>query len=382
VVAAVCLATVGACLLVFAWGRYRYEHVVLSEASVKGVVSKIGARMDGRVSHIHVEVGQAVARNQVLLQLDDSHLRAAADRELAEWQRLSKELECEKLSIEQDRRELSAASERYLGVRKAAVGEWEARRSHAAAVEKQFQRTAELVKTGIAAPSEMDAVTGERERTQGLTRSAQGAVEAAESGYQEAMAELEGLKVREARLGVLEAQVQAAAARLAEARANLEATVIRAPEAGRVLERIVEVGGSAKVGEPLLALWLGRAWVEGWVEEKHLGKFQVGHRAEVALAAWPEKKLAGRVESIGFVTDKQLQPAPVPATLHALVRRPAMVPVRIALEEEEDRVRLGLSAVVGIRKQGDSAMAGRPGLAARGLPDASAAAGHKDFSVR
>jgi multidrug resistance efflux pump len=280
-------------------------------------------------------------------------------------------LQCERLAIEQERRRLSAESERVNGARKAARGELEARRSHASTAVKQYARVAALIQSGIAAQSEMDVASGERDRSQALVQAALGEVEAAESAYQKAMTELEGLRVRETRLGVLESQVRVAEARVAEARANVDATLIRAPQSGRVLERIVEVGGSAKVGEPMIALWIGKPWVEGWAAESDLPKIQVGHRAEVALEAFPEKKLAGRVEFVGWMTDKQLQPAAVPATLHALRRPPAMVPVRIALEEEDGRVRLGLSAVVGIRKDSAPATAGRPWLAARGNKDFS-----------
>ena len=47
--------------------------------------------------------------------------------------------------------------------------------------------------------------------------------------------------------------IDAAKAQVAGAEANLEASVNRAPDDGRVLERIVEVGGSAKVGEPMIS---------------------------------------------------------------------------------------------------------------------------------
>jgi membrane fusion protein (multidrug efflux system) len=303
--------------------------------------------------------------------LDDSHLRAVLDKEQAEAERLTRDIQCEKLAIEHERRKLSVETERVNGVRRAAVAELEAQKGNWTAVEKQYNRVAALIKSGIAAQSEMDQITGERDKSAAWVKASLGTVDAAESHYQRAMTELEGLRVREVHLGVLEAQLREAEAEVAEARANLDATVLRAPDDGRVLERIVEVGGSAKVGEPMISLWIGPAWVEAWADEKHLGRLKVGSRAEIALEAFPEKKLAGRVQSIGFVTDKQLQPAPVPATLHALVRQNAMVPVRITLEEEDTRVRLGLSAVVGIRKEADTAEAGRHWLVSRWFKDFS-----------
>jgi membrane fusion protein (multidrug efflux system) len=165
--------------------------------------------------------------------------------------------------------------------------------------------------------------------------------------------------VREARLEVLESQVAVAQARIAAAEAELEATVIRAPEAGRILERIVEVGGSAKVGEPMISMWFGCAWVEAWADERDLHKFRVGSPVDVSLDASPRSKLAGRVEAIGLVTDKQLQPNAVPNTLHSFVRQNAMVPLRIALEQDNFELQLGLSVLVGIKKDATKADAAR-----------------------
>jgi len=85
-------------------------------------------------------------------------------------------------------------------------------------------------------------------------------------------------------------------------------------------------------------------------DERALRKFRVGSAVEISRDASPSHKLAGRVEAIGLECDKQLQPAPFPATLHSFVRQNAMVPVRITLEEENPNVQLGLSAMVGIRK--------------------------------
>jgi len=110
------------------------------------------------------------------------------------------------------------------------------------------------------------------------------------------------------------------------------------------------VGGSAKVGEPMISLWIGKAWVEAWADERDLHKIQPGSPVDISFDASPNRKLSGRVESIGLVTDKQLAPTLVPSTLHAFMRQSAMVPIRISLDDENPPVQLGLSVLVGIRK--------------------------------
>jgi len=96
-----------------------------------------------------------------------------------------------------------------------------------------------------------------------------------------------------------------------------------------------------------------------------LRKFRIGSPADISLDACAKGKLSGKVEAIGLVTDKELQPAPVPATLHAFIRQNAMVPVRIALEADNPGVQLGLSAVVGIQKESASSDANVPTVLGR-----------------
>jgi membrane fusion protein (multidrug efflux system) len=350
VTALVLLLTVAALAVGIPWGRYRYNHIVVSEAVVKGTVTKIGARIEGRVKSIEVEAGQRVSKGEVLLRLEDTHLRAALERTRGELECATRDYSSEKMGIEQSRRKLSLESERANALRSKAGGELDAQKSTLAKLENDYNRYTDLLKKGAASVAEMDKVTGDRDKARGLVDAASGVVEAAESNYQKALNELDGLRVRESRLGVLDSQISVARAKVAAAEADVEATMIKAPEDGRVLERIVGLGGSAKVGEPLISLWLGRPWIEAWTDERDLRKIKIGSPVDISLDASPRRRLTGRVEAIGLATDKQIQPAAVPSTLHAFVRPNAMVPLRIALEEDSSRMQLGLSVLVGIRK--------------------------------
>jgi multidrug resistance efflux pump len=343
---------------------------------VRGVVTKIGSRIDGRVKSVEVEPGRHVVKGQVLLRLEDSHLQAALDRARGELQSALRELGSEKLGIEQDRRRLTAEIERAKAQVKKAKGELEAQKGSLVRLEKQFERIESLVKTGAAAIAELDKVTGDRDKALGMVNAAGAVLEAAESFHERSVIELDGLKVRENRFGVLEARVAIAQAQVATAASDLDATVIKAPEDGRVLEMIVNVGGSAKVGEPIIALWIGKAWIEAWADERDLHRIQVQNPVDISFDSIPDRTVAGRVESIGFVTDKQLQPATVPSTLHAFVRQNAMVPIRIALEDENPPVQLGLSVLVGIRKspeKSEAVTARRPKASPAWMPSIKSA---------
>ena len=359
------LAIVG---IAIPWAAYRFKHIVVSQAVVKGAVTRVGSRIEGRIKSIEVQAGQHVSKGQVLLRLDDGHFLAEVERARAQLQSATGDLGSEKLGIEQARRRLTLEIKRVQGVRTAAAGALQAEKRNLERLQTQYERIAKVITNGAAAPSAMDRAAGDRDRSQALIQSAQGTLDAAESSYEKAQNELEGVAVRESRLGVLNSQIAAARALLAAAESDLDAIVLRAPEEGRVLERIVEEGGSAKVGEPMLSLWIGPAWVEAWTDERDLRKFKIGSSVEISLDASPSHKLSGRVEAIGLESDKQLQPAAVPATLHAFVRLNAMVPVRIAFDEENSQIQLGLSAVVGIKREATVMEVAHPRLAQPSSP--------------
>jgi membrane fusion protein (multidrug efflux system) len=350
VICTVLLLTIAAVAIAVPWASYRFKNIVLREAAVRGAVTKIGARIDGRIKSIEVAPGERVTKGQVLLRMEDSHLRAALERARGDLKSAKLELENEKLSIAQVRRRLNFEIERSKSGIKKAQSELAAQKSNLEKVEKQYDRTSVLVKTGAAAVAELDRITADRDRAMAYVNSDLAVLEVAETNHERARNELEGLLIRENRLGVLEAQISVAEAKVAMAEADMESAIVSAPEDGRVLERIVNVGGSAKVGEPILSLWIGKAWVEAWADERDLHKIHVGKPVDISFDASPDRKLTGRVESIGLVTDKQLQPALVPSSLHAFTRQSAMVPIRIALDDENPPVQLGLSVLVGIRK--------------------------------
>jgi multidrug efflux system membrane fusion protein len=351
----VALATLLALALIVPWIHYRVNNIVLREAAVRGAVTKVGARIDGRIKSVEVAPGQLVSEGQILLRMEDTHLRAALERARGEMQSALQELDSEKLSIKQARRRLALEVSRADASRKKAAAELEAQKSALGKLEKQHARINALVGSGAVAVADLDRITGDRDKAKSMVMADAAVLEASESNYQKALSDVEAVEVRENRLGVLEAQVSVARARVAAAEADMDSAIVKAPEAGRVLECIVNVGGSAKVGEPMLSLWIGKAWVEAWADERDIRNIKMQSAADISLDSDPSQKLTGHVESIGFVTDKQMQPAAVPTTLHSFMRQNAMVPVRIALDDETPPLQLGLSVLVGIRKGADAA---------------------------
>jgi membrane fusion protein (multidrug efflux system) len=336
------------------WGYYRYGHVVCHDSFVKGFVPQVGARIDGQVVRLEVEAGQAVRKGDVLARLEDSHLQAAAAQARAELQRALRDLEAGQLALDQSRRELTAQVDHAKAEFELASAQLEREESLWTLSQKEYTRMLQLVQRRANSLSDLDKASAEQEAASSAVTAAQARKRAAAAMAQAAHLALEGLRVQAARLQVQDAQVELARSALRVAEAELDATVIRAPEDGWVVRRIMEPGASVKVGQPILALWIGgRLWVEAWIDETDLGKIRVGSQATVKLDAYPSTLLPGHVESIGALTDTELQGAVVSPTLHSFYRPTPKVPVRIVLDHPDARLRPGLSAVVSIPKTGN-----------------------------
>lgn len=346
----VLLTTVVGLIIGGSWLTYRYRHVVIQDATVKGRVARIGARIDGQVIQVEAQPGQRVARGEVLVRLQDQHLQAAVRRAQTGLQSASRRYQSERLAIDQERRRLELEVERCESVYRSAAGELESNVSLHESLGKEHDRISTLVVTGAVSASEMDKIQGDRNSARAVVKTHEANLATAEVRCRAARVEIEGLKVREASLEVMASEVEAARDGVAAAEADLAATVIRAPDDGWVIERIVEPGGSAKVGEPMISMWVGQPWIEAWADEDKLSRIGIGSTVDVSIAALPDEKFTGRVEGFGVLTDKEIPATAVPSSLHSFFPKKAMVPIRIGLPDGLTRLQPGLSAIVGIRR--------------------------------
>jgi membrane fusion protein (multidrug efflux system) len=343
------VATLLGLITVASWGIYRLRHTVVNNATVKGRVHKIGARIDGQIQSVEVQPGERVAKGQVLIRLVDDHVQAALREAQAELTAAQKRVTAERLAIEHERRRLALEVERCEALSKALSSD------HAAAVstrekwDNEYERIITLVKSKVASASESDSIKAERDSARAVVDAAAAHLAAAQSNCRLALLQIEGLRVREANWDVMAAEEELARQHVSAHEADVAATVIRAPEDGWVASRIVEAGGSAKIGEPMLSVWLGTPWVEAWVDERKLANIKIGSAVDVKLTAFSAHKLAGRVEAIGVLADKELQGTAVPASLNSFFTDHALVPIRITVPSDEVRLQPGLTALVGIR---------------------------------
>ena len=345
------LALVAVFVPVVMWVNYRLTHVITRNAQVKGTITHVGAQLDGVVASVEIDNGQQVKAGQILARFEDLQLQANYARAKSRLAKATRELEVEKLAIEQEGRRLSGRVSETQARTDAARAQVEAAKSQADDARAKLELRQTLAKNGMIAPEELRGAETASRTANALTQTAQADRSAAEATRELAVVESEGLEVRRRHLQVIQAEIAALEAELSFAEAERKAAVIRAPADGWVVRRIAEAGASVVVGQPIAALWIGNdVWVEAWVTEDDLAHVTVGNPVRVSVKPYPQKVFKGTVESVARSTDFELPDMAVPEPRAARMRNTPVVCVRVKLDQP-DGLFPGLSAVVGIRKR-------------------------------
>ena len=206
--------------------------------------ANISPRIGGRVAQIFVEDGSIVKAGQVIAILEDADYKAQV------------------MQAEADARSAEAREKR------AEVDLQDAQRA--------YDREQIVQQKGASTPAALDAATAR-------------------------------LGTAKAQLGAAKADVGAARARVEVARVNLENCYVRAPFAGRITQKLADVGeivfgavgagGGGPGGIASLADFT-TLQVEADVSESQVAKLKSGTPAEIALDAFPEKRFKGKVAEV------------------------------------------------------------------------------------
>ena len=186
-------------------------------------------------------------------------------------------------------------------------------------------------------------------------RTADARVEQARAQAIQAEALTQEVRVREAERDLAQAQLKEAEVSLSLAQLNLDDTAIRAPVAGLVSKKNVEVGQVVQPGQPLLAVVpLHDVWVLANFKETQLRRVRAGMRVEIVVEGDPDHPYTGRVDSISAGTGSRFSLLPPENATGNWVKVVQRVPVKIVLDPQQSgdvhhSLRAGMSAFVTIR---------------------------------
>lgn len=336
-------------VLAAAWGLWYFlaeaGRVSTDNAYVGADTAQVTPLVAGPVAEVRVANTQTVRKGEILVTLDPADARiAVAEAESALAQAIQR--------YNQARANVGAAAGRATA-RSSEIAQARARLTDA---EAAFERTRiELARREALAAS--GAVSGD-ELTAARTafQSARAARELAQAGVASAEA------TRAAAGGELDASealvtgttrdtapdVVAARARLAQARLNLERTIIRAPILGVVTNKQVQIGQRLAAGTPIMTIVpMDATFVDANFKEDQLAKVRPGQVVELTSDFYGgDVVYHGRVVGFAGGTGAAFALIPAQNATGNWIKVVQRLPVRIALDPKELRahpLRVGLS---------------------------------------
>jgi membrane fusion protein (multidrug efflux system) len=211
----------------------------------------------------------------------------------------------------------------------------------AVAASDAARAAADAAKSDVAAAETAVAVAEHR------TAQAKATAAQAQAGLQSARTGPQQLQVTKARAAGAEARVKQAQAALEQAELNLSRTTIKAPSAGIVSRKTIEVGQVVQAGQPLMALvTLADVWVVANFKETQLRDMRVGQPANVEVDALGGREFKGHVDSLAAATGAKFSLLPPENATGNYVKVVQRVPVKIVFEPGQDpdhRLRPGMS---------------------------------------
>jgi membrane fusion protein (multidrug efflux system) len=348
------------------------------DAQIEGHITPVATRVGGTVVEVLVNENQYVQAGTVLAKIDPRDYLVAIDRAKAELADAQANAAAARVGVPitsvSTRSEITSATG---GVEEATAGialadkQVEAARAQVVAMEarlrerqatatkaaRDVERFAPLVKkeeisqqqydaavaTSDAARASVDvAVSDVTAANVGVAAAQQRAVQArasaaqAEGALQSSKTAPEQVEVKRAGAHAAEARVKQAEAALAQAELNFERATVKAPSAGVVGRKSVEVGQIVQPGQPLLALVsLSDVWVVANFKETQLAKMKTGQRASVKVDALGGREFHGKIESISGATGAKFSVLPPENATGNYVKVVQRVPVKIVFDQEQ-----------------------------------------------
>jgi multidrug resistance efflux pump len=317
---------------------------------VRAQVIQITPRVSGPLVKLPVKDNQFVKAGDLLFEIDPRTFEAALEQARAELDNIRDEIEALAKKVEAAQAQIEAANATIKQAEAAIKG-------YAGRVEealKEYKRQQTLDKQGATSKRAVEEAKANWVSYVNRKANAEAQLLQMQASLSEAEANLAKARADLGAPGDQNARVRLAKAKVQTAELNLEFTQQKAPVDGYVTNLNLRLGSQAVANQPILALVdVNSFWVTGFFRENYIEDVRNGDRAIVTLMSYPDKPLAGRVESLGWGIAQQdgstgFDLLPNISPTFEWIRLAQRVPVRIQLDQvpEEVKLRVGTTGSV------------------------------------
>ncbi|WP_179593986.1 HlyD family secretion protein [Cupriavidus plantarum] len=324
------------------WWTYGRFIESTDDAYLQADSMAVAPKVTGYVAEVYVRDNQQVTVGQPLVRLDNRQYQAAFDEAQANVNSRQADVARAEADLAQQKARIAQAGAQVEGAR-----------ADATYAASQVARYAPLVKSG----AETEERSAELRNAQTRAATTLHANEASLRVEQTQMTTLQ------ARLEQARAQLEVAEASARQAKLDLDDTVVRATQAGRVGDRGVRVGQLVQPGTRLLTVVpVQELYLTANFKETQVGRMRAGQAVTIHVDALPGEDLHGTVDSLSPGTGSQFALLPAQNATGNFTKIVQRVPVRIHVDvPNEARPVLvpGLSVVVDVdtRTEGKRATA-------------------------
>jgi HlyD family secretion protein len=241
--------------------------------------SLVGFKVQGRIVELPVEEGQQVAQGALLARLDDADFKQRVVIDEAT------------VRVRESDLALTLAGTRHQEVKAAQQTMIDA---EADLEQKKLdnERAKQLFTKDEVSAQDRDQAATSLKRSEAIFKVTQ-------QRYNESV---EGSRKED--IAIARANLNEAKAGLGLSQVNLSYTILRAPSAGVVTVRQVELGEVVAPGSPVVTLAdLDHIWLRAYVAETDLGRIQWGQEAILTTDTYPGKQYHGRISFISSAAE-------------------------------------------------------------------------------
>jgi HlyD family secretion protein len=254
------------------------DSIVVLSGRIEGDDSAVSPKTTGRILDVRFREGDMVAAGAVIATLDDQQIRAREEQARAAL-------------VESQARLKSATDQIAVLNEQLQQNQQEVAQQEAAAQLAEFDREAytRLAKTGA---------VSERQGKQAATTADQQVAVVAAAKRRVGTVKMQ-LAQQTSEVATAAAAARQAQAQLAEAQANRQDLIVRAPFDGTVTTRSAEPGEVVTAGTAIVTLLdLGKVYLRGFVPEGQIGKVKLGQQAHIYLDSNPNQPIDAYVSRI------------------------------------------------------------------------------------